>query len=92
MTKDDVLKLAIEADLVEPRDIDNDVCGLPEAYVSSLVAFAALVAAAERDAIYQIAAENCNDEPVNAIITSYMSGQYAMAEYLCERIKARGQR
>jgi hypothetical protein len=50
MTKDDVLKLAIEADLVEPRDIDNDVCELPEDYVASLVAFAALVAAHEREA------------------------------------------
>ena len=49
MTKDDVLKLAIEADLVEPRDISNDVCGLPEAYVDSLVAFAALVAEHERE-------------------------------------------
>jgi hypothetical protein len=50
MTKDDVLKLAIEADLVEPRDISNDVCGLPEAYVDSLVAFARLVAAHETEA------------------------------------------
>jgi hypothetical protein len=60
-------------------------------FLEAIEKFAALVAAAERDAIYQIAAENCNDEPVNAIITSYMSGQYAMAEYICDRIKARGQ-
>ena len=50
MKRDEVLRLAIEADLVEPRDIDNDVCGLPEAYVASLVAFARLVAAHETEA------------------------------------------
>jgi hypothetical protein len=49
MTKDEVLRLAIEADLIEPRDIDNDLWGLPEAYVASLVKFARLVAAHERE-------------------------------------------
>jgi hypothetical protein len=85
MTREDIIRMAQECCLIGMRP------HLDGLYQESIERFAALVAAAERDAIYQIASENCNDEPEDAIITSYMSGQYVMAEYLCERIKARGQ-
>lgn len=72
MTKDDVLKLAIEADLVEPRDIDNDVCKLPEDYVASLVAFAGLVAAHETEACatvcHKYAQQAFNNSSQNAAV------------------------
>lgn len=45
MTRDEILQLAIEADLVEQRDIVNDVCKLPDCYVESIERFAVLVAA-----------------------------------------------
>ncbi len=51
MTREEILNLAVEADLVEQRDIvARDVFSLPEEYINSLVAFAALVAAHEREA------------------------------------------
>ena len=86
MTKDDVLRLAIEADLVEPRDIHSDVCGLPD----SLVAFAALVAKHER--------ESCAKFLESGINLAGLAGDPSMQKYTAtlligcaEAIRARGQ-
>lgn len=81
------LPFAEQCGLIEEHPVNHSSVE----YLADLQKFAVLVAAHEREAIYQIAKENCNDEPINAIITSYMSGQYEMAAYLAERIKARGQ-
>lgn len=80
------LPFAEQCGLIEEHPVNHSSVE----YLADLQKFAELVAAAERDAIYQIAAENCNDDE-HAPVTQYMSGQYAMAEYLCERINARGQ-
>ena len=55
MTREEILNLAVDADLVEQRDIvARDVFSLPEEYINSLVAFAALVAAHEREACAKV--------------------------------------
>ncbi len=88
MTKDEVLRLAIEADLVEPRDIDNDVCKLPEDYVASLVAFAALVAAHEREECAKVCEAIYNDPEENNGYDAYYTRPYLEC---AEVIRARGQ-
>jgi hypothetical protein len=80
------LPLAEQCGLIEEHPVNHSSVE----YLADLQRFAELVAAQERESIYKIAVENCNDEPANAIITSYMRGQYEMAKYLAERIKARG--
>lgn len=62
-------------------------------YLSSdeVIEFAALVAAHEREACAKICDAQQDDMPDGTPVTQFMSGQYVMAEYLAERIRARGQ-
>ena len=53
--------------------------------------FAALVAAAEREACAKVCDAECNPTPHEGHITTYQSGGYIMAEYLASAIRARGQ-
>lgn len=93
MKRDEVLRLAIEADLVEPRDISNDVCGLPESYVDSLVAFAELIAAHEREACAKVCEAQQNMAVMRhpARIEVEQSTQNMMALKCAGLIRARGQ-
>lgn len=71
MTRDDIIRMAREADIIDFRDADDDPHTAQ--MVEFLARFAALVAAAEREACAKV----CDDE------TSHESG------YLAYLIRAR---
>jgi hypothetical protein len=52
---------------------------------------AQLVAAHEREECAKLCDAQQDDMPDGTPVTQFMSGQYVMAEYLSERIRARGQ-
>ena len=108
MTRDDIIKLAREAgmlDFSEPSDADL--------LLIELECFAALVAAAERTAMMdrcrdiivqseergaaaerEACAQIANAERASEFrrpVSAHKAGQYEMAEYIYEAIRARGQ-
>jgi hypothetical protein len=86
MTKDDIIRLAREAGF-DSHDMSADfTCNL-----ENIERFAALVAAAEREACAKVCDAECNPTPYEGHITTYQSGGYIMAEYLASAIRARGQ-
>jgi hypothetical protein len=88
MTRDDMIKLAREADF--------EVLGTEFAFenffysTKELFHFAELVAAAEREACAKLCDAECNPTPNEGNITTYQSGGYITAEYLASAIRARG--
>ena len=83
MTRHDILNLAVDADLVDPRDIGNSICKLSDDYLASLVTFAKLIASAEREACAKL----CHNYARKAFNNS---SQNAAME-LRDAIRARGQ-
>jgi len=79
MTKDDIIRIAKEAGFERTK------------MHKALERFAALVAAAEREACAKVCDAECNPTPNEGHITTYQSGGYIMAEYLASAIRARGQ-
>jgi hypothetical protein len=96
MTKDDIIRMAMEADLLDERDaLADPVC---EGLIVYLEHFAALVAAAEREACAKVCDESqkehekeCNKRHGSDILYIY-SERYAIAEEkLAKAIRARSQ-
>ena len=80
MTRDDIIRMAREAGYVIPAYRDH---------IEIMERFAALVAAAEREACAKL----CDDEqPANPWkpVSTHLEGQFEMAGHLAERIRARG--
>jgi len=86
LKRDDILRMAQESTLM----IDFKKNGFP--YFPALEEFAALVAAAEREACAKLcdALKNPIDDPL-APVGQYESGGYITAEFLADAIRARGQ-
>jgi hypothetical protein len=87
MTRDDIIRMAHEA-YCSRVNLHTD----QKASISRLMRFAALVAAAEREACAKLCDKDTNPntdkyEPVS----QYQSGCYITAEYLAAAIRARGQ-
>ena len=79
MTRDEIMILAIEADLAGSRDFFDSVCGFPKSYVSAILNFAALIAAHEREECAKVC-DRLGDETGDA-----------NAADCAEAIRARGQ-
>lgn len=84
MTRDDIIRMALEVGLLDRRDDTND--GAIAGFVGTLMDFANLVAAVEREAC----AEACiNQEWRAASDVTVMAEKYA-ASVCAEAIRARG--
>jgi hypothetical protein len=88
LSSDDILRMAREASFTENSGFDGCFVCNPH----SLEHFAALVAAAEREACAKLcdALKNPIDDPL-APVGQYESGGYITAEFLADAIRARGQ-
>lgn len=88
LTRDDIIRIYMQ--------VSDELCGGTEwcwaGVGEPLQRFAALVAAAERDACAKLcdAHKNPIDDPT-APVGQYESGGYIMAEFLADAIRARGQ-
>jgi hypothetical protein len=71
-------------DMARKAGLDDDVCPLDEWEPVELIAFAALVAAAEREACAKVC-----DEQADELYES--REHHKCAEYLAEQIRARGE-
>ena len=94
LSKDDVLRMAREAGLPVSDKFDGIGyvwCSDEYPIDEQLERFAALVAAAEREACAKVCDEHKNpiDDPT-APVGQYESGGYIMAEFLADAIRARG--
>jgi len=90
MTKDDIIRMAQEAGF-SPLWLTSG--GNPphfEVPAVIVARFAAIVAAAEREACAKLCDAECNPTPNEGNITTYQSGGYITAEYLASAIRARG--
>jgi hypothetical protein len=73
VTRDDTIKLAMKAGLLDKVDCSDDYFILGDAFVDEIEAFAELVAAAEREACalvaesYEPTCESCPSGVANAI-------------------------
>jgi hypothetical protein len=85
LERDDIIRMAREAGVSKPWDQE------PVEW-KTLERFAALVAAAEREACAKLcdALKNPIDDPL-APVGQYESGCYITAEFLADAIRARGQ-
>jgi hypothetical protein len=87
LERDDIIRMAREADLLTTTEPNGYQVWIPE----NLERFAALVAAAEREACAKLcdALKNPIDDPL-APVGQYESGGYITAEFLADTIRARG--
>lgn len=88
MTRDDVIRMALEAGI----DAKKDTLCRYEGWEEPMEKFAFLVAASEREACAKVCDKEINPnadkyEPVS----QYQSGCYITAEFLAATIRARGQ-
>ena len=87
MNKNEIMQLGMQAKLCSQSGGINDEYDFEE----EIIAFANLVAAAEREACAKVCDAECNPTPYEGHITTYQSGGYIMAEYLSAAIRLRGQ-
>jgi hypothetical protein len=87
LKRDDIIRMAREAGLYTKCEVHSAV-----PFDQLLERFAALVAAAEREACAKLcdALKNPIDDPL-APVGQYESGCYITAEFLADAIRARGQ-
>lgn len=78
MTKDDILRMAREANLPDPM-----------VFYASIERFAALVSAHEREQCARIADAELNPYPPEAPVSQYQSGIFTAAEHIAKAIRAR---
>jgi len=86
MTKEDIIRMAEEAS--GGRQPDGWGVMLDH---QQLERFAALIAAAEREACAKLCDAECNPAPNEGHVSSYQAGCYITAEFLAAAIRAREQ-
>ena len=82
MTRDDILRIAHEAGILEYG------CPIGDRVAGELERFAALVAESERDACAKICESELPLDPYKPV-SAHTQGQLQMAEYLAGEIRAR---